>query len=63
MKSYDVYLDSFVNVSLPDDVDADSNEGARKIYELATAKYLELLASKPPQFDLNWERYEEGDVE
>lgn len=60
MKSYDVYLDSFVNVLLPDDVDPDTPEGVAALYEAAIAKYREKL-STPKELTLNWERYEEGD--
>lgn len=60
MKSYDVFMDTFVNVLLPDDVDPDSQAGSDAIYEAAIAKYRERLAD-PGQVSLNWERYPEGD--
>lgn len=60
MKSYDVYLDTFVNVMLPDDVNPDTDEGIEAIYEAAIQKFRERLAD-PGQISLNWERYEEGD--
>lgn len=60
MKSYDVYLDTFVNVLIPDDVDPNTNEGTEAIYEAAIQKFRERLAD-PGQISLNWERYEEGD--
>lgn len=63
MKSYDVYMESFVNVLIPDNVDPDSNDGAKVIYELATAKYLALLHEQPPKYDLNWEHYPDGDTD
>lgn len=61
MKSYDVYMDTFVNVMLPDDVDTNSNEGVKALYEAAITKYRERMADLD-QISLSWERYEDGDT-
>lgn len=60
MKSYDVYLDTFVNVMIPDEVDPESSEGMEVIRKAAIPKFLERLADEGG-VSLNWERYEEGD--
>jgi hypothetical protein len=62
MKSYDVYMDSFVNVKLPDDVDPSTNEGYRAMHEAAIMAYRARLQT-PAEISFNWERYEEGDTE
>lgn len=62
MKSWDVYLDSFVNVLLPDDVDPETLEGHAALRDAAIAKYMELM-SDPSCMSFNWERYEDGDEE
>ena len=62
MKSWDVFLDTFVNVLLPDDVDPETSAGTEAIYEAAIQKFRERLAD-PGQVSLTWERYEEGDEE
>lgn len=60
MKSYDVFMDTFVNVMLPDDVDPDSEAGIKAIYEAAITKYRVKLQT-PAEITLTWERFEEGD--
>lgn len=62
MKSWDVFMDSFVNVLLPDDVDPETQEGVAVLYELAIEKYRRKLM-EPGEISFTWERYEEGDPE
>lgn len=62
MKSYDVYLDSFVNVLLPDDVDPESDEGMAIIWPLAIEKYQRKLSDEG-EVHFTWERYPDGDTE
>lgn len=60
-KSYDVSIDSVVNVLLPADVNPDSDEGIELIYKLALAKFQKRIAD-PGEISLDWERYEDNDV-
>jgi hypothetical protein len=61
MKSYDVDMDSFVNVLLPDDCDPNTTEGYAILLEAARDKFMERLRSRDVTF--LWERYEDGDTE
>lgn len=61
MKSWDVYMDSFVNIKLPDDVDPGTPLGATMLYEKALAKFAELLSSGQ-DVTLNWDRYPPDDT-
>jgi hypothetical protein len=60
MKSYDVYMDSFVNVLLPNFVDPETQEGAELLHRIATEKYLAKL-HRDGEIHFTWERYEDGD--
>lgn len=59
MKSWDVYMDSFVNILLPDNVDPDTVSGSEILYHKAIEKFKERLDSE--DISLNWDRYEDGD--
>jgi len=61
MKSYDVFLDSFVNVMLPDGVDPCSEEGLDIIWPQAIAKYQQKLATAG-EVHFTWRRYPDGDT-
>jgi hypothetical protein len=60
MKSWDVFMDAFVNVMLPDDLDPDTQEGMEVLYEKALEKYREKMR-KPGEISFTWRRYEDGD--
>lgn len=62
MKSYDVFLDSFVNVMVPDSVDPDTEEGMKILYKLAIEKYTERMKNES-ELCFTWERYEDGDID
>lgn len=62
MKSYDVFLDSFVNVLLPDGLDPNDNaEGTAMLYRLALEKYRERLRDEAA-CECTWRRYPDGDT-
>lgn len=60
MKSWDVFMDSFVNVLLPDDADPESQEGMSLLYELALEKY-RCKMRDPWEISFTWRRYPEND--
>lgn len=60
MKSWDVYMDSFVNVKLPDNVDPSTNEGYRALHDAAIEAYRARLQT-PQEVSFDWERFDEGD--
>jgi hypothetical protein len=59
-QSWDVFLESFVNVLLPDGVTPDDEEGCDLLYRLATEKYLDKLR-RDGEVEFTWRRYPEGD--
>lgn len=60
MKSYDVFMDSFVNVMLPDECDPDTQEGSEMIIAAATVEYMDKLR-RNGDADFRWVRFPEGD--
>jgi hypothetical protein len=58
-KHWDVYLDSFVNVALPDDVDPNTDEGRQRLLDAAIAEYVRRLTTQPQEMTMQWELYEE----
>lgn len=60
MKSWDVFMDAFVNVMLPDDLDPDTQEGMEVLYDKAMEKYRRKM-KEPGEISFTWRRYEEGD--
>jgi hypothetical protein len=58
-KHWDVYLDSFVNIALPDDVDPETDEGYARLHADAVAEYVRRLSCQPCEATLQWELYEE----
>ena len=60
MKSYDVFMDSFVNVMLPDECDPDTQEGSEMIIDAATVEYMDRLR-RNGDVDFRWVRFPEGD--
>lgn len=61
MLSYDVFLDSFVNVTLPEGVDPNSQEGMDIIWPQAIEKYQQKL-SVAGEVHFTWKRYPDGDT-
>jgi hypothetical protein len=60
-KSYDVFMDAFVNVVLPDGLNPDeSQDDLNILYELAMEKYREKMRT-PGEISFTWRRYPEGD--
>lgn len=62
MKSWDVFLDSFVNVLLPDDLEPGSEEWLDALWNTAIAKYRQKL-SEPGEVTFTWRRYPENDTQ
>jgi hypothetical protein len=60
MKSYDVFMDSGVNVKLPDCVDPESEEGETLIREAATEGFVAVLRHNYGA-DFTWQQYEGGE--
>ena len=60
MKSYDVDMDSFVNVLLPDACDPNTADGYDVLYDAARSTFMEMLRDREVMF--SWERYEDGDT-
>lgn len=58
VRSFDVFMESFVNVVIPEEVDPDSDEGYQMIREAATEKYLKALDSHLAEF--TWKEYKDG---
>lgn len=58
-RSYDVFMESFVNVALPATVDTDSDEGYMLLREAATAKYLDAINGSYCEF--TWKEYKDGE--
>lgn len=58
MQSYEVFLDSFVTVTLPDGVDPESEKGVSLIRAAATAGYLATL--RCDEVDFIWKPSREG---
>ena len=59
MKSYDVFMDSFVNVTLPDCVDPESEEGVTLIRKAATEGFVARLRCDDGA-DFTWQLQHEG---
>lgn len=57
-RRWDVFIDTFVNVTLPDDVDPNTEAGYRKLHEAAYAHYAALLKT-PDYVAFSWEEYKE----
>jgi len=63
MKSYDVFLETFVNVLLPDGIDPeDGAEGHEMLVLLALEKYRERLRDEAC-CECTWRRYPDGDTD
>jgi hypothetical protein len=58
-RSYDVFMESFVNVALPATVDTDSDEGYMLLREAAVEKYLEAIHGSYCEF--TWKEYKDGE--
>jgi hypothetical protein len=58
-KSWDVCIDTFLNVLLPADVDPDTEEGRAQLVAIATQRFIDALRYGDAVF--TWERYPDGD--
>lgn len=58
-RSFDVFMESFVNVVIPEEVDPDSDEGYQIIRKAATEKYLKALDAHLAEF--TWKEYKDGE--
>lgn len=56
-KSYDVYIDSGINLKLPPKTDPNTPEGYKVLCELATLKFIDMLLEK--QIAFTTELYDE----
>jgi hypothetical protein len=57
MKTWDVFMESFVGVDLPDDVDPATTEGEAVLLEKARNEYVRRIISGEAEF--TWQPYEE----
>lgn len=56
-RQWDVFMESFVCIELPADVDPDSEEGTELLYRKAAALYVERIRSG--QCEFTWEEFHE----
>lgn len=57
MKSYDVFMESFVNVEVADDVDPSTDAGREALLEAARRLYIDRILTKQAEF--TWEPFNE----
>jgi len=57
-KKWDVFMESFVCIELPADVDPDSEEGTAILYRKAEELYAERLRTH--QCEFTWEEFHDG---
>lgn len=57
MRKWDVFMESFVCIELPDGVDPDLLPGSELLVALATSEYMKRLQAG--QCEFTWESYEE----
>lgn len=60
MKTWDVFVESFVGVDLPDDVDPDTAAGQAVLLAKARAEYVRRILSGETEF--TWRLYDEEEV-
>ena len=60
MKTWDVFVESFVGVELPDDVDPNTPEGQSVLLDKARAEYVRRILSGETEF--TWSLYDEEDT-
>lgn len=61
MKSYDVFMDTFVNVMLPAGCDPETHDGMEMLWSLAIAEFQERLR-RIDEVTFTWERFPDGDM-
>ncbi len=49
-KSYDVYIDSGINLKVPSTIDPDTPEGYEVLKDLATKKFIDMLVKNEIEF-------------
>lgn len=57
MKSYDVFMESFVNVEVADDVDPSTDAGRAVLLDAARRLYIDRIVTKQAEF--TWEEFRE----
>jgi hypothetical protein len=58
-KSYDVYIDSGINLKVPSTTDPDTPEGYAVLKDLATKKFIDMLVKN--QIDFTHEPFDEDE--
>lgn len=56
-KSYDVFMESFVNVEVGDDIDPSTDAGREVLLDAARRLYVERIVTKQAEF--TWEEFDD----